>query len=256
MKTLRLAALILICLSSLAPAVAQVDPDLPLPKLFPANERLRVFRPAGPIKLAQPFRVRLEILSGEVDSIGVTQHIDAEWFANKSNGVEVGSSTAKIVEDNGIEKTIEIVPLQLGNITFDIDVFFTDGGRAYKSFQVRAKPSSKGLTRLKLNSGSTLLALVLEEKEKDRQELLTLKAEYSTLESPIYLRNLTEIKFSVEQPEFDPVIRVDGRGLVHALRPGNAVLVADFDGVKVKIKVRVYSQDEAPSDYRYDHPRR
>jgi len=149
-----------------------------------------------------------------------------------------------------MEKTIEIVPLQLGNITFVIDIDFTDGGSAQKSFTVRVVPSSRGVTKFRLNIGFHRMFLILEDREEDRQTVLSPEVKYSFLDNPIRLTNLTEMKFSVEQPEFEPIVRVDADGWVHALRPGKAVLVGDFDGVIDKIPVTVYTKEDVPQDYR------
>jgi len=200
--------------------------------------------------LAQPERVGLEIQAGVVGLITVLQYNNEGWYANKSKGVDVGGGEAKIVEDRGMEKTIEIVPLQLGNITFVIDIDFTDGGSAQKSFTVRVVPSSRGVTKFRLNIGFHRMFLILEDREEDRQTVLSPEVKYSFLDNPIRLTNLTEMKFSVEQPEFEPIVRVDADGWVHALRPGKAVLVGDFDGVIDKIPVTVYTKEDVPQDYR------
>jgi hypothetical protein len=64
------------------------------------------------------------------------------------------------------------------------------------------------------------------------------------------LDDLSQIKFSAEQDEDNPVIRVDGNGTVHALREGKAVLVGGFDGVVDRIQVTVYSKEDTPVGYR------
>jgi hypothetical protein len=94
------------------------------------------------------------------------------------------------------------------------------------------------------------MALVLEDEEKDRQQLLKPMASYEDVKFPIYLDDSSQINLSVEQDEGNPVIGVDKNGTVHALREGKAVLVGDFDGVIDRIQVTVYNKENAPEGYR------
>jgi hypothetical protein len=94
------------------------------------------------------------------------------------------------------------------------------------------------------------MALVLEDEEIDRQQVLRPMVTYEDVKFPIYLDDSSQIKLSVEQDEGNPVIRVDQNGTIHALREGTAVLVGDFDGTKDHIQVTVYSKEDAPEGYR------
>ena len=94
------------------------------------------------------------------------------------------------------------------------------------------------------------MALVLENEEEDRQELLSPMVTYEALKYPIYLDDFSQIKLSLEQDEGRPVVRVDKNGIVHALNEGKAVLIGDFDGVKDRIAITVYSIEDAPVGYR------
>jgi hypothetical protein len=94
------------------------------------------------------------------------------------------------------------------------------------------------------------MALVLEDQEKDRQQLLRPTVTYENVKFQIYLEDSSQIKLSVEQDEGNPVIGVDKDGTVHALREGTAVVVGDFDGVEDRIQLTVYSKEDAPEGYR------
>jgi hypothetical protein len=43
----------------------------------------------------------------------------------------------------------------------------------------------------------------------------------------------------VEQPEDNPVIRLDSNGMVHGLRPGKAWIKGSFAGLEDKVEVDV-----------------
>ena len=53
------------------------------------------------------------------------------------------------------------------------------------------------------------MALVFEDKEKDRQESLRPMVTYEGAKFPIYLDDSSQIKLTVEQDAGHPVIRVD-----------------------------------------------
>jgi len=249
MKSLRIAAVVCIFVAFVAAVTHRMNPGVE--DIFDAESRLKISRPASPVAgLAQPVQVGVEIQGGDIALILVIQRNRFGSLGNESNGVLVGSGEAKIIQDNGIEKTIEIVPLQLGTVNCEIQVFFADGGVAKKIFTLHVVPSSRGVTKFNLNTGYRRMFLILEDEEEDRRKLLDPEVKYSFLDDPIRLMNLTEMKFSVEQSEFEPVVRVDANGWVHALRPGKAVLVGDFDGVIDKIPITVYTKEDVPQDYR------
>jgi hypothetical protein len=108
----------------------------------------------------------------------------------------------------------------------------------------------KGLKKFSLDQGGHFMVLVLEDEEKDREQLLRPMVNYDGARFPIYLDDSSQIKLSVEQDEGNPVIRVDKDGMVHALNEGNAFLTGDFDGVIDRIQVTVYGKEDAPAGYR------
>ena len=73
---------------------------------------------------------------------------------------------------------------------------------------------------------------------------------YEQLDYPIYLQDSQQIRFTIEQPEDRPIIRLDENGMIHALNPGSAKVVAEFAGAVDSIVVDVYAKESAPAAYR------
>ena len=162
----------------------------------------------------------------------------------------MGSRDASVVRDDVDVKVIQITPLQLGTIDVDVTVSFQDGGVAQKNLQVHVVPNAKGVKHFYINHGSHTLGLVLEDKAEDRQSWLEPEVSYDWLEYPIYIKDSTGLRFTVEQPADNPIIRLDADGMIHALRIGQAKIIADFDGVQDSVVVDVYSKNDAPIGYR------
>jgi hypothetical protein len=220
--------------------------------LFAANERLTATMPDHAVELAQPVQIPLNLTDGNVASITVNQHSAERSFTNQSASVAVGEGEAKVVQDDGLIKTVEVTPLQVGTVDVEVQVLFADGGISHQSYQLNVVPSSKGVRKFYLNQGFPALPIVLEDKDEDRQAWLSPEVYYDQLDYPIYLTDSTQIKFTVEQPG-DPIISVDSNGLVHGLRPGRATITGDFDGVQDSVVVDVYTKEEAPVGYRRVH---
>lgn len=221
---------------------------------FAAPERLSAATPEQPVGLGQPLRIPLRIKGPSVVSIAADQ-IDPGTgmdLRNESGGLPVGGGRAKVVSGEPGAETIEIIPLKIGSIKLRISALFADGGLAQQEYRINVIPSAQGLRQFDLNRGFKALALVLEDREEDRQTFLFPRVQYDGIDYPIYLSDSEQLKLAVDQPEDDPVIRVDSNGLVHALRPGTAVITGDFDGVRDSIRVDVYSQEDAPAGYRRD----
>jgi len=208
--------------------------------------------PEQPAGLGQPVRIQLKVKGPRLVGVSVDQSSPGTGheFKNESNGVPVGSGRATIVSQQGGAATIEITPLQTGWIRLRIAALFADGGLAQQEYQINVVPSASGLNRFELNQGFKTLALVLEDRDEDREAYLVPEVQYDALRYPIYLESSEPLKLTVDQPEDDPVIQVDSNGLIHGLRPGTAVITADFDGIQDSIQVDVYTKEGAPAGYR------
>ncbi len=226
----------------------------PRPRAVDAGNRVTAIIPDHPVELGQPLRITLKLTDPHVIGIGEEQGEGDHTFTNISSGFAVGTGDARIVGDTGPTKTMEVIPLGVGKLTFGIMVFFADGGIAQKNYTLEVAPSSKGLKDFFLNHGSHALAIVLEDKPEDRQRWLSPEVAYRQLEYPIYLENSSQIKFTVQQAADKPVILLDPNGLVHGLRPGKATIIGDFDGVKDEVVVTVYTKESAPAGYRTFRP--
>jgi hypothetical protein len=210
-----------------------------------APERMSVKVPEGDIPLGNPIHLKLTFAPGKVVSgtLSVMQ-------SSKSGSQSQGSGPANIVQEDGLTKTVEITPVQIGPIDVEISVVYSDNALVRQTVQLNVIPSAKGLKNFTLDQGTHFMALVLEDEERDRQQQLMPMVTYEGVKFPIYLEGSSQVKLSVEQDEGNPVIRVDENGTVYALREGTAVLAGDFDGVIDRIRVAVYSKEDAPVGYR------
>jgi hypothetical protein len=219
-------------------------------RTFAADDRLSATIPDRPVGLAQPLQIPLSFTDKNVASISVAQYNDGQSFKNKSGGSSVGSGRAKVIRDDGLTKTIEIIPLQVGVLNVEVVATFEDGGISKKSYQLNVIPSAKGVRKFHLNKGFDVFPIVLGDKDEDRPVSLSPEVYYDQLDYPIYLTDSSQIKFTVKQPDGEPVIRLDGNGMVHGLRPGIARIVGDFDGAQDSVTVQVYAREDASAGHR------
>ncbi len=217
---------------------------------FRADYRLTATLPDNSVKLAQPVQVVLHLADANPAAITVVEHQSGNRFENESGGLPVGSGAAKIINDNGQVKTIEVVPLQVGLLDIDITAIFIDGGIAHGTYHLKVIPASDGLKHFYIHHGGHYLAIVLEDRPDERQIWLAPEAYYNQLDYPIYLADSLLLNITVEQPNDDPVIQLDSNGLIHGLRPGRAKVTSKFDGVADSVIVNVYSKENAPIGYR------
>jgi hypothetical protein len=210
-----------------------------------APERMSVQVPEGDVPIGNPIDLKLTFAPGKL----VTSTLSAAQ-SSKSGSLSQGSGPAKIVQEEESAMTIEITPVQTGPVDVEISAVYSDNAFVRQTVHLNVVPSAKGLKKFSLDQGTHFKALVLEDEEKDREQLLRPMVTYEGVKFPIYLEDSSQINLSVEQDERNPVIRVDKNGTVHALREGNAALVGDFDGAIDRIQVTVYSKEDAPVGYR------
>lgn len=202
-----------------------------------APDRLTIEPPGGPLPLRNAAKIRLRLSPGRLSGdIVVLQTRD---------GKDIGADPARIVEDDGTLKCIEVTPRELGDLTLTVQAVYADNAIARQSIAVRVVPSAQNLLSFTLvGLGGTEIALTVGDKTFDNWQLRPL-VEYRGLPA-LYLHNLMGITLSVEQDRESPVIRLDSDGTIHALREGIAYVTGDFAGVKDRIKVTVYSKADAP----------
>jgi hypothetical protein len=153
-------------------------------------------------------------------------------------------TTGSLRRHNG--RLSERPTVQTGPVDSEAGVVYSDNAFVRQTVQLNAVPSARGLKKFSLERGTHFMALVLEDEDKDRQQILRPMVTYEDVKFPSYLDDSSEIKLSVEQDEGNPVIQVDKDGMVHALREGTVVVVGDFAGVEDRIQVTVYSKEDAP----------
>ena len=209
-----------------------------------APQRMSVNMPNGNISLGNPIDLTLSLAPGKlIGTLTVMQ-------SGLSGELDEGSGPAKTVKEDDPTKTIEVVPVQLGPLSVMIQAVYSDNTVVRQTVHLNVEPSAKGLKKFSLDQGSHVMALVLEDEEKDSQQLLKPMVWYKDVDFPIFLDDSSQINLSVEQDDGDPAIRVDKNGMVHALREGKAVLVGNFDGVQDRIQVTVFNKEDAPVGYR------
>jgi pimeloyl-ACP methyl ester carboxylesterase len=217
-----------------------------------AQERLSIDTPEQTVALGQPVEITLHHSGGQIVDLAVDQTSASSHagLRNESAGERVGSGRAKVISREGGITTIEVVPLKTGLVDLAIGAVFADGGFAVQHSQLNVVPSATGVRRFDLNGGFRVLALVLEDREEDSQASLYPEVQYDSMRDPIRLDNAEALNLTVEQPENDPVIHVDANGVVHAIRPGRAVVRGEFAGLADSVTVDVYTKESAPAGYR------
>jgi hypothetical protein len=222
-------------------------------RIFVADRRVTASLPEHDVYLGQPVEIPLKLSEGNIVAMSIMQRSNGRHLQNRSYGRPVGVGNAKIVNDGALLKTIEVIPLQLGQVDLDLFVAFADGGISRTSYSLNVVPSAKGLKKFSLNHGSNAVAVVLDDENEDREVWLAPEVYYDGLDFPIFVNDSTGIKFTVKQSESDPVILLDRDGMVHGLRPGKATITADFDGIRDSLMVEVYTKDTAPVGYSSAH---
>lgn len=199
-------------------------------------------------ELAQPTQIELDLPPRglrAIDVCGTTENESEDDAGNQlvGSGRQVGCGEASVLSAEGTHRVIEFYPLNTGRVHVAITVVYADMHFAEQTYDLKVKPSSKSLKHFYLTPlGAVPIVLGC----GNDQASLTPEVYYQTLQYPLYLHNVEQIRLSVDQPEDDPVIRVDSTGIIHGLRPGKAVLTGNFDGVADHVTVDVYSNEGRP----------
>jgi hypothetical protein len=227
------------------------------PSFFAANinfytKRLSLIAPDHPVALGQAVHIPVRLSGDKVRSIAFRQWIyngygfgvpanvkgpDGVWLG-ENKWIPSGEKGAYPLKDGGeTGKFIDIVPLALGNVEIGIAVYFEDRGFDQRFFRIKVLPSSQGLESFQ---GHDPVPLQVSGGEKSRHSIpLLAEVTYKNVQGAIRLNSLEGAKFSIQQPLDAPVVDVDDKGVVRALRPGEAVVLADFDGTKWSYPIHV-----------------
>jgi hypothetical protein len=214
-----------------------------------APERLSVQAPEGDVPLGNPIEINLTFADGKVADLRTGQNSSGQGFGQ-------GDGLAKIVRDEGYTKTIEIIPALLGPVDLWVSAAYSDNAVAAQTIRLNVVPSAKGLKRFVIGGGNTVIPLVVSDTLEDGQMRINPYVTYDGLEHPIDINDCGLIKFALDQPDDEghPVVEVGKNCVVHALREGVAYIIGDFAGVTDKLKVAVYSKEDAPPGYRRGTP--
>ena len=106
------------------------------------------------VPIASPFEITVTLPFSSADTL-----LTVVEKGPSGKGIEQGSGKAKIVRDEGATKVIEVLPTQIGHLTFDITaVNFGDGTEMVKSVPIYVYPVAKGLKNFSLGVGKRLRA--------------------------------------------------------------------------------------------------
>jgi hypothetical protein len=190
-------------------------------------------------ELGKPARFTIDVGDRRVRSISATEEANAKVLESRGLRDTPKNIAAKIVDQNGTQRTMEIVPLEPGTVDVVFYINYADGPMVQQTRTINVSASPKGLTKFYILSGGASMSLVIGAKEADRQASLSPQAYYSNLKYPVLLVNMDGIRFNVLQSQIAPAIRLDSDGVVHGLRMGKAVITGNFGGMKDSVTVTV-----------------
>jgi hypothetical protein len=206
--------------------------------VFPSDyfftDRLKVTAPAAPVEMAQPIEVPVEISGGELTftyfvQFAVGQRMVFPNAIKGTPGSRLNEGSAVVVDHGNGYKSIEIVPLAVGDEEIAIGAHFQDFGYSERHFRIRVAPSTRGLRGFRFEGGYF----------RDRRFHLYAELSYDHLLSPVRVERLEGFKFTVEQSREKPILRVDQHNVVHELNPGVAIVVAEFGGFTQRMQITV-----------------
>lgn len=214
-----------------------------------APERMAIEKVNQNVPVATPLHLTLTMAPGKLVNFNLTgpNYVGpiyvTEFGPSGEAVVGQGTGPAKIVSDDGTTKVIEVMPAQIGRVTFRISALYSDNADVTQTVQVNVYPVAKSLKSFSLGVGKRLnLAL---DGEKHGEKWLRPSLLYPGL--VVDPDDAEAIKLTVDQPEDDPVIRLEKTGLIHPLRPGKATIIGDIEGVQDRVEVTVYAtKDEVP----------
>jgi len=216
---------------------------------FLAPERMVVDAPSHAIPVAVPYQIVVTMAPGKlVGPITVTQREPS------GSPVPAENSPFKIVAVQGNQRTIQVVPGQVGKITLEISALYDDNAVVVQFVKINVIPTAKGLKSVSLGLGP-VFPLVLEEPKAAPNEwtphaqsiALQPQLNYKSLPYSIHVTDISALPVTIEQPEDDPVIRIEnknGYGVIYPIRPGTATVTCDIGGIKDSVEVTVFATEQ------------
>ncbi|MFZ0336656.1 MAG: hypothetical protein WAL45_01385 [Terracidiphilus sp.] len=146
---------------------------------------------------------------------------------------------ANIVEDNGLDKKIEVTPQRLGKIQVTLHVVYTDNTKGSTTVAINVLPESDHLVGFQIDQGFHEVTLNVGGGEEENLHWLMPIVTYETIPEPIRLSSSRLIEFSIDQDPGNPVINLSADGLIRGLRVGSATIVGKYEGRTDTIVVNV-----------------
>lgn len=213
-----------------------------------APERMKVAPLPPRVPVGQPLRFTVTMAPGKLAWNSITGSIAVSQIGPTGKHI-TGDIPANIVNEDGPTKTIEVIPMGLGEVTFQVIAGYHDNAIAKQQVKSYVYPTANDLQLFTLG-GYRQLHLVLPGHELNEPETQLPRLKFDTgylqpllsykgFKTPIVIDGVVGLPITIEQPADNPVIRVDNDGTVHALSPGKAVIVCDIEGKKDQIFVVV-----------------
>jgi hypothetical protein len=199
--------------------------------------QLSVSAPSQPVGLAQLLDIPVKVSGGKVRFIYIRQNqkgsgasilSSSRAFPAPTRPVRWQGEEARVVQDDGETKVIEITPVGLGEETVSVAVEFEDGGFDERYFHIRTVPSDGGLEKVGLNFWNP----------QNTQPHMTACLKYSQLANCLPLSKVDGLQVTVDQPD-KPVVRVDPDGTIHELGVGTAKVTVGIGNVKQSLELHV-----------------
>lgn len=218
---------------------------------FPAPDRLEVIAPDSTVLLGHELRMGIKISGDVVVGAFITQD---DVSGGEAGGHRVGEDDSSNLSlnssGNGI---VSLVPTQPGLLNVHIMLEFADGALAERTVVLNVVPTNEDVEGFSLN-GFPSIPLVLGQNPDTAQTRLVPEVKYVGYRGSLYLRGCAGINVTVSQSPDDPVVAVDKDCMVRGIRPGEAVIIGNFGGKVSRVKVHVYSEEDAPDEYREELP--
>ena len=202
-------------------------------------ERMSLEGPETFVPLGNPVRLTIRLAPGKLAS-------DTIKVAELAGGEIISDSDANVVEDDGLFKTVIVIPTQLGAVDFEFQAAYADNAIVRQTMHLNVAPSVKGVKRFTIDSGLQTVNLTIGGREIDDKRLLEPTVTYASVKYTIRLHDCSRFPVTVAQNRDDPVVRVDEQCVVYGLREGTAIITANFDGLKDSVQVVVHSPEDAP----------
>jgi len=205
-----------------------------------APERMIIAAPSDPVPVGAPLQIQITLAPGKLALPIMVVQQDASRM-----GIAPDDQMFRILAQEENERTIEVVPAQLGKVTLEFTTTYQDNAYVYKTITINVVPTAKELKKFSLGVPPTF-PLALEGGEPNLRALkLWPQLTYEGLKDTIRLSDVSAIPLSIDQPEDDPIIRLDEKtGVVYPVRVGKVTIVGNIGGIKATVEITVFATEK------------